>query len=154
MRTDRCGNTCGQECHAKGSRKEIKHKSLCIEIQRMWDVKYMIIPVIIGATGIVKSFTEKFGSRTRNIFNRLTTKDVQCATGFNIKTLYVLRAQCISPYVFSISSEQRAIISLHSTHCLVFIFDKENLYCAVRTEYLNLIQLNFCLEAVKDLRLI
>ena len=24
MRTDRCGNSCGQKCHAKGSRKETK----------------------------------------------------------------------------------------------------------------------------------
>jgi hypothetical protein len=32
-------------------------KSLCIEIQRMWNLKCTIIPVIIGATGIVtKSF--------------------------------------------------------------------------------------------------
>ena len=28
-------------------------KSLCIEIQRLWNLKCTIIPVIIGATGIV-----------------------------------------------------------------------------------------------------
>ena len=53
MHTDRCGNTSGQKCHAKGSRKEIKYKSLCIKIQRMCNMKCMIIPVIIGATRIV-----------------------------------------------------------------------------------------------------
>ena len=37
----------------------MKHKDLTIEIQRMWNVKTNVIPVIIGATGTIsKSFRE------------------------------------------------------------------------------------------------
>jgi len=39
----------------KEAEKNLKYsyKSLCIEIQRMWNLKCTIVPVIIGATGTV-----------------------------------------------------------------------------------------------------
>jgi hypothetical protein len=37
----------------KEAEKKLKYKSLCIEIKRMWNMKCMIMLVIIGANGIV-----------------------------------------------------------------------------------------------------
>ena len=37
----------------KDAEKKLKYKSLCIEIQQMWNLKCTIIPVIIKVTGIV-----------------------------------------------------------------------------------------------------
>jgi len=38
---------------------QIRYKSLCIEIQRMWNMKCMIIPIIIGGTGNVTDCLKK-----------------------------------------------------------------------------------------------
>jgi len=37
----------------KEAENKLKYESLCIEIWRMWNLKCMIVPVTIGATGIV-----------------------------------------------------------------------------------------------------
>ena len=60
----------------KEAEKKLKHKSLRLEIQRMWNLKCTIISVIIGATGIVtRSLEKKIGSCARKTFDRFTTKD-------------------------------------------------------------------------------
>jgi hypothetical protein len=43
----------------KEAEKKLKYKSLGIEIQQMWNMKCTIIPVIIGATGIVTKSLRK-----------------------------------------------------------------------------------------------
>ena len=40
----------------KEAEKQLKYKSLCIEIQRMWNLKCKIMRVINGDTGILKKF--------------------------------------------------------------------------------------------------
>jgi polyferredoxin len=43
----------------KRKQKKNKTKKFIIDILRMWDVKCMIIPLIIGATGILKNNLKK-----------------------------------------------------------------------------------------------
>jgi hypothetical protein len=40
----------------------LKYKDLTIEIQRMWNVKTRVIPVIIGATGTISKSCRKYVS--------------------------------------------------------------------------------------------
>ena len=53
MHVDGCGSTFRQKCHANGSRNKLKYKSLCKEIQWMWNLKFYIMPLIIGGTWLV-----------------------------------------------------------------------------------------------------
>jgi hypothetical protein len=43
----------------KEAEKKLKYKSLCIQIQQMWNMKCMIIPVVIGAPRIVTEVSRK-----------------------------------------------------------------------------------------------
>jgi RNase P/RNase MRP subunit POP5 len=43
----------------KEAEKILKYKDLTIEIQRMWNVKARVIPVIIGATGTISKIIQK-----------------------------------------------------------------------------------------------
>jgi hypothetical protein len=55
--------------------KKLKYKKLSMEIQRMWNMKCFVIPVIIGATGIVIKGLKISGNNTRKAFNRFSTKN-------------------------------------------------------------------------------
>jgi hypothetical protein len=60
----------------KESEKRLKYKNLSIEIQRMWNMKFFVIPVIIGATGIVTRGLKKIpGNNTRKVFDKFSTKN-------------------------------------------------------------------------------
>jgi hypothetical protein len=53
MHTDRCGIPADRNAMPKEAEKKVIYGSLCVEIQRMWNIKCMFILVIIGVTGIV-----------------------------------------------------------------------------------------------------
>jgi hypothetical protein len=46
----------------KEAEKILKHKDLTTEIQRMWNVKARVIPVINGATGTISKSFRKYVS--------------------------------------------------------------------------------------------
>jgi len=46
----------------KEAEKVLKHKDLTIEIQRMWNVKTKVTPVIIGASGTISKSFRKYVS--------------------------------------------------------------------------------------------
>ena len=46
----------------KGAENILKYKDLTIEIERMWNVKTRVIPVIIGATGTISKSFRKYVS--------------------------------------------------------------------------------------------
>ena len=59
---------------SKEAEKILKYKDLTIEIQRMWNVKPKVIPVIIGATGIISNSFRKYVS---NIPGKHEVKELQ-----------------------------------------------------------------------------
>jgi len=42
------------------SNKKLKYENLCIDIQRMWNLEFMIILVIIGATRLATKCLRKY----------------------------------------------------------------------------------------------
>jgi len=58
----------------KEAEKILKYKDLTIEIQRMWNVKTKVIPIIRGATGTISKSFRKYVS---NIRGKLEVKELQ-----------------------------------------------------------------------------
>ena len=58
----------------KEAEKILKYKDLTIEIQRMWNVKTKVVPVIIGATGTISKSFRKYVS---NIPGKHEVKELQ-----------------------------------------------------------------------------
>jgi hypothetical protein len=50
----------GKNVIHKEAEKKLKYTNLSIEIQRMWNMKCFVIPIIIGATGIVNKGLQNY----------------------------------------------------------------------------------------------
>jgi hypothetical protein len=70
----------------KVDEKILKYKDLIIEIQRMWNVKAKVIPVIKGATGIISKSLRQYLSNT---LGKHEIKELQQAA--LLDTAHVLR---------------------------------------------------------------
>ena len=58
----------------KEADKILKYKDLAVEIQRMWNVKTNVTPVIIGATGTI---SKSLGKYVSNIPGKHDVKELQ-----------------------------------------------------------------------------
>jgi hypothetical protein len=76
MHTDRCGNTSGQKCHAKGSRKETKIQQFVYrDTANVEHEMYSYTGNNWSDRNGNKRFKENFVSHTSKTFNRVTAKD-------------------------------------------------------------------------------
>jgi hypothetical protein len=58
----------------KEAAKILKYKDLIIEIQRMWNVRTNVIPIVIGATGTI---SESFRKYLSNVLGIHEVKELQ-----------------------------------------------------------------------------
>jgi hypothetical protein len=66
--------------------KKLKYKNLSIEIQLVWNMKCFVIPVIIGAMGIVSKIKKRMcGNITRTTLNRFSTKKIAIRETLHIR---------------------------------------------------------------------
>ena len=69
----------------KEAEKILKYKDLTTEIQRMWNVKTKVIPVIIGTTGTISKSFRKYVS---NIPGKHEVKDSRKQPYWSLNTYF------------------------------------------------------------------
>jgi hypothetical protein len=58
----------------KEAETKLKYKNFSNETQKLWNIKFCVIPVVVGATGSVTKVLKIPGSNTRKTFSRFFTK--------------------------------------------------------------------------------
>jgi hypothetical protein len=72
----------------KEAEKILKYKDLIVEIQRMWNIKTKMMPVILGATGTIPKSLRKY---LRSIPGKRGIKELQKTTMFGTAHILVLQ---------------------------------------------------------------
>ena len=93
----------------KEDEKILKYKDLAIEIQRMWNIKTKVIPVIIGATGTISKSFRKYVS---NIQGKHEVKELQKTA--ILGTAHILRKVLLKYSRFN--TETNDINTMHSNN--------------------------------------
>ena len=76
MRADRCGDTCGQKCRAKGSRKEAKiQQFMCRNTANVDHAMCECTGDMWGHRNSNERFKDPFGSQSGETYSRSSTKD-------------------------------------------------------------------------------
>jgi hypothetical protein len=70
---NRCRNF-GRQKFDEEAERIVKYKDLTVEVQRMWNVKTKVIPVIIGTTGTI---TKSFRKYLSNVPGKHEVKELQ-----------------------------------------------------------------------------
>ena len=94
----------------KEAEKILKYKDLTIEIQRMWNVKTKVIPVIIGATGTISKSFRKY---VNNIPGKHEVKELQKTA--ILDTAHILRKVLMYKYN-RFNTETNDISTTHSNN--------------------------------------
>jgi hypothetical protein len=99
----------------KEAEKILKYKDLTVEIQRMWNVKTRVIPVITGATGTIsKSFRKYVSTIPGNHDVRELKKTVILGTAHIVrKVLKYIRANTGASDMGTINSSDRMAATLY-----------------------------------------
>jgi hypothetical protein len=102
----------------KEAEKILKYKDLTIEIQRMWNVKTGVMPVIIGATGTIsKSFRNYVSTIPGNHDVREVQKTAILGTAHILRKVLMytyIRVNAGTSYMDTINSSDRIAATLYS----------------------------------------